>query len=152
MGRAKLAIGKNRDAIVKPSHPRDRQSPAAELPELDRRIHERIRLGILSALAINDSLSFNDLKRLLKTTDGNLSVHARKLEEAHYISCNKFFRGTHPAYRISPDRDGPQSPRGISGTDGRADTHDARGLGIYFLSAYFIQQSTLQILRFYDAH
>jgi DNA-binding HxlR family transcriptional regulator len=59
--------------------------------ELDRLIHERIRLGIVSALAVNESLSFNDLKRLLKTTDGNLSVHARKLEEAGYISCSKYF-------------------------------------------------------------
>ena len=103
MGRTKLAIGKNRDVIVKPLHPRERQSAAAELPELDRRIHERIRLGILSALAINDSLSFNDLKRLLKTTDGNLSVHARKLEEAHYVSCTKFFEGRIPRteYRLT---------------------------------------------------
>jgi len=59
--------------------------------ELDRLIHERIRLGIVSALAVNDALSFNDLKRLLKTTDGNLSVHARKLEEAGYIACSKYF-------------------------------------------------------------
>lgn len=59
--------------------------------ELDRLIHERIRLGIVSALAVNESLSFNDLKRLLKTTDGNLSVHARKLEEAGYITCSKYF-------------------------------------------------------------
>jgi DNA-binding HxlR family transcriptional regulator len=66
------------------------------LPELDRIIHERLRLGIISALAINDSLSFNDLRRLLKTTDGNLSVHARKLEEARYITCRKFFEGRIP--------------------------------------------------------
>jgi len=59
--------------------------------ELDRLIHERIRLGIVSALAVNESLSFNDLKKLLKTTDGNLSVHARKLEEAGYIACSKYF-------------------------------------------------------------
>ncbi len=103
MGRTKLAIGKNRDVTVRPAHPRERQGAAAELPELDRRIHERIRLGILSALAINDSLSFNDLKRLLKTTDGNLSVHARKLEEAHYISCAKYFEGRIPRtdYRLT---------------------------------------------------
>ena len=69
---------------------------ALELPELDRLIHERIRLGIVSALAGNESLSFNDLKRILKTTDGNLSVHARKLEEAQYISCVKFFEGRVP--------------------------------------------------------
>lgn len=74
-----------------------------EIPELDRLIHERARLGIVSALAVNDSLSFNDLKRLLKTTDGNLSVHARKLEEAGYISCQKFFEGRIPRteYRLS---------------------------------------------------
>ena len=102
MGRTKLAIGKNRDANVRPAHSHERR-PAAELPELDRRIHERIRLGILSALAINESLTFNDLKRLLKTTDGNLSVHARKLEEAHYISCAKFFEGRIPRteYRLT---------------------------------------------------
>jgi DNA-binding HxlR family transcriptional regulator len=77
--------------------------PSLELPELDRLIHERIRLGIVSALATNDSLSFNDLKRVLKTTDGNLSVHARKLEEAQYISCVKFFEGRVPRteYRLT---------------------------------------------------
>jgi DNA-binding HxlR family transcriptional regulator len=76
---------------------------APELPDLDRLIHERIRLGIISALATNDSLSFNDLKRVLKTTDGNLSVHARKLEEAQYISCVKFFEGRVPRteYRLT---------------------------------------------------
>ena len=77
---------------------------ADELPDLDRLIHERIRLGIVSALAINDSLSFNDLRRLLKTTDGNLSVHARKLEEAAYVTCHKFFEGRipHSEYRLTP--------------------------------------------------
>jgi len=75
-----------------------------DLPELDRIIHERLRLGIVSALAINDSLSFNDLRRLLKTTDGNLSVHARKLEEARYIACHKFFESRIPRteYRLTP--------------------------------------------------
>lgn len=79
------------------------RAQAPELPELDRLIHERIRLGIVSALATNDSLSFNDLKRVLKTTDGNLSVHARKLEEAQYISCVKFFEGRVPRteYRLT---------------------------------------------------
>jgi DNA-binding HxlR family transcriptional regulator len=72
--------------------------------DLDRLIHERIRLGIVSALAVNDSLSFNDLKKLLKTTDGNLSVHARKLEEAAYITCAKYFDGRLPKteYRLAP--------------------------------------------------
>ena len=70
---------------------------------LDRLIHERIRLGIVSALAVNDRLSFNDLKRLLKTTDGNLSVHARKLEEAGYVVCDKRFEGRVPKteYRLA---------------------------------------------------
>jgi len=63
---------------------------------LDRLIHERMRLGIVSALAANESLTFNELKGLLQTTDGNLSVHARKLEEAAYISCTKSFEGRVP--------------------------------------------------------
>src|SRR5207248_10318666 len=71
--------------------------------ELDRLIHERLRLGIISALAVNDRLTFNDLKRLLRTTDGNLSVHARKLEEAQYIVCTKSFEGRMPKteYRLT---------------------------------------------------
>jgi DNA-binding HxlR family transcriptional regulator len=98
-------------AVREPARSRARQHapaetpelPELELPELDRLIHERIRLGIVSALATNDSLSFNDLKRVLKTTDGNLSVHARKLEEAQYISCVKFFEGRVPRteYRLT---------------------------------------------------
>ena len=63
---------------------------------LDRLIHERMRLGIVSALAVNDSLTFNDLKRVMRTTDGNLSVHARKLEDAKYITCTKSFEGRVP--------------------------------------------------------
>jgi DNA-binding HxlR family transcriptional regulator len=66
------------------------------IPSLDRLIHERIRLGIVSALAANTSLTFNELKKLLRTTDGNLSVHARKLEEAGYIGCSKSFQGRMP--------------------------------------------------------
>ena len=64
--------------------------------ELDRLIHERLRLGIVSALAGNVSLTFNELKEILKTTDGNLSVHARKLEDAEYITCAKSFDGRTP--------------------------------------------------------
>ena len=64
--------------------------------DLDRLIHERIRLGIVSALAVNDHLTFNDLKKLLDTTDGNISVHARKLEDAEYIACSKSFEGRMP--------------------------------------------------------
>jgi DNA-binding transcriptional ArsR family regulator len=64
--------------------------------ELDRLIHERMRLGIVSALAVNELLSFSDLKTILKTTDGNLSVHARRLEQAEYITCTKYFEGRLP--------------------------------------------------------
>lgn len=92
-GKAALAAAPSRASSHRPM----------ELPELDRLIHERIRLGIVSALATNESLSFNDLKRILKTTDGNLSVHARKLEEAQYIACTKFFEGRVPRtqYRLT---------------------------------------------------
>jgi DNA-binding MarR family transcriptional regulator len=73
------------------------------LPKLNRLIHERIRLGIVSALAVNDSLTFSDLKGLLQATDGNLSVHARKLEDAGYIECRKSFQGRMPRteYRLT---------------------------------------------------
>ena len=64
--------------------------------ELDRLIHERVRLGIVSALAVNGSVTFTDLRGLLHTTDGNLSAHARKLEEAGYIACRKSFEGRVP--------------------------------------------------------
>jgi DNA-binding HxlR family transcriptional regulator len=73
-----------------------RTTEKSAAPNLDRLIHERLRLGIISALAANESLTFSDLKRLMNTTDGNLSVHARKLEEAGYISCTKFFEGRLP--------------------------------------------------------
>ena len=71
--------------------------------DLDRLIHERVRLGIVSALAVNRSLTFNELKAMLKTTDGNLSVHARKLEEGDYIVCTKSFAGRLPKteYRLT---------------------------------------------------
>jgi len=103
VGRPKLAT--RRHGVVR-SRPAERAGEAGqlELPELDRLIHERLRLGIISALAVNQSLSFNDLKRLLKTTDGNLSVHARKLEEAGYIACSKSFEGRIPRteYKLTP--------------------------------------------------
>src|SRR5205085_5302969 len=78
-------------------------SAAIGAPKLDRLIHERLRLGILSALAVNESLTFNELKKLLDTTDGNLSVHARKLEEAGYVTCAKSFAGRVPRsdYKLS---------------------------------------------------
>ena len=80
-----------------------RARAAEKAPGLDRLIHERMRLGIVSALAVNESLTFNDLKGLLKTSDGNLSVHTRKLEEAQYVACTKSFDGRIPKteYRLT---------------------------------------------------
>jgi DNA-binding MarR family transcriptional regulator len=94
---------------VKPHAQRPAKAPAepvaveAALPNLDRLIHERMRLGIVSALAVNESLTFNELKKLLQTTDGNLSVHARRLEEASYVDCAKSFEGRMPKteYRLT---------------------------------------------------
>ena len=92
--------------------------------QLDRLIHERVRLGILSALAVNDTLSFNDLKRLMKATDGNLSVHARKLEEAQYVACTKSFDNRTPRtqYRLTA------TGRRAHQRDG-APSEDARDVG-----------------------
>ena len=73
--------------------------------QLDRIIHERVRLAIVSALAANESLTFTNLKKLLETSDGNLSIHARKLEDAGYIDCEKYFEGRVPktAFRITDE-------------------------------------------------
>ena len=98
-------------ARSRPAEADDREPEAgreplpAPVPEkLDRLIHTRLRLGIVAALAVNESLTFNDLKSLLSTTDGNLSAHARKLEEAGYIACEKSFRGRKPRteFRLEP--------------------------------------------------
>jgi DNA-binding MarR family transcriptional regulator len=91
-----------RSTKVEADAPRQRAEKRSTL-ELDRLIHERLRLGIVSALAVNDRLTFNDLKRLLQTTDGNLSVHARKLEDAEYVACDKSFEGRVPRteYRLT---------------------------------------------------
>ena len=80
------------------------QHPEAEALELDRLIHERVRLGIVSALAVNGSLTFTDLRNLIGTTDGNLSAHARRLEEAGYVLCHKTFEGRTPKteYELTP--------------------------------------------------
>jgi len=77
--------------------------PGAAALQLDRLIHERMRLGIVSALAAGDGLTFNELKALLRTTDGNLSVHARKLEDAGYVTCAKAFveRVPQTTYRLT---------------------------------------------------
>jgi DNA-binding HxlR family transcriptional regulator len=101
---ARTRLETRKHTLIRQHTPQRSASPEAEdFPELDRLIHERMRLGIISALAVNQSLSFNDLKRLLKTTDGNISVHARKLEEAGYISCSKSFEGRMPRteYRLT---------------------------------------------------
>lgn len=81
------------------------KTPRRVLPDLDRMIHERMRLGIVSALAAAESLSFPELRRLLDASDGNLSVHARRLEEAGYVSCAKSFEGRVPktVYRLTAE-------------------------------------------------
>jgi DNA-binding MarR family transcriptional regulator len=71
------------------------------IPDFDRLIHEKTRLAIVSALAVNPTLTFNELKAILKTTDGNVSVHTRKLEEANYLSCKKSFEGRVPRTEYS---------------------------------------------------
>jgi DNA-binding HxlR family transcriptional regulator len=98
VGKSALKQTSQRKTGAAPARLRDvpASKPKNPAPSLERLIHERLRLGIISALAANDSLSFNDLKALLHTTDGNLSVHARKLEEAGYIACSKYFEGRQP--------------------------------------------------------
>ena len=100
---ARTSMARKETPVEKPE-PQVRAGGAGQaLPDLDRLIHERMRLGIVSALAANPSLTFNELKKLLRTTDGNLSVHARKLEEANYIACTKSFEGRMPRteYRLT---------------------------------------------------
>ena len=94
------AARKERDKKPQPALAHGAAPPAAQL---DRLVHERLRLGILSALSVSESLSFSEIKKLLDTTDGNLSVHARKLEEAGYIACTKGFEGRVPRteYRLT---------------------------------------------------
>ena len=104
MAESNLAPKGGHDPTPGPSLRGVRGGAAARPLELDRLIHERMRLAIVSALAVNDSLSFNELKRLLDTTVGNLSVHARRLEQAGYIGCTKSFEGRVPRtqYTLSP--------------------------------------------------
>ncbi|HXB73758.1 MAG TPA: transcriptional regulator [Candidatus Acidoferrales bacterium] len=96
--RRALPLGKEREKKLLPLE------AVNDAHKLDRLVHERLRLGMLSALAVNESLTFNDLKKLLNTTDGNMSVHARKLEEAGYVSCTKSFAGRLPRtdYKLTP--------------------------------------------------
>ena len=108
---ARTAIARSADAgVSKPRSTKASKSAVQDtvenaLPNLDRIIHERMRLGIVSALAVNETLTFNELKKLLQTTDGNLSVHARRLEEAEYVGCTKSFEGRMPKteYRLTPE-------------------------------------------------
>jgi DNA-binding MarR family transcriptional regulator len=96
-----------KSAVVKTTKPKTVseaiESIESSVPNLDQVIHERMRLGIVSALAVNDSLTFAELKKLLQTSDGNLSVHARRLEEAKYVECEKSFEGRVPRteYRLT---------------------------------------------------
>ena len=92
----KHSTQKKRGAATELQDVRSSGKPKHPAPGLDRLIHERMRLGIVSALAANESLTFNDLKNLMNTTDGNLSVHARKLEDSGYIACTKSFEGRLP--------------------------------------------------------
>lgn len=92
-----------KSAAAKKSNESSKVSRVIEtkIPDLDRIIHEKTRLAMVSALAVNPTLTFNELKAILKTTDGNVSVHARKLEEATYISCRKSFAGRIPRTEYS---------------------------------------------------
>lgn len=100
---AKQAVKREtKKAQTTPKHPSAiRGDVPRSMHEIDRLIHERLRLGIISALAVNQSLTFNELKHLVKTSDGNLSVHARKLEEAGYLNCSKTFEGRTPKTEYS---------------------------------------------------
>jgi DNA-binding MarR family transcriptional regulator len=107
VGSLKSEVGSQKSEVRSPKSEVRSNKVGAEAPtrsplKLDRLIHERLRLGIVSALAVNEQLTFNDLKRLLQTTDGNLSVHASKLEEAGYIACDKSFeRRPRTDYRLT---------------------------------------------------
>ena len=95
MGRHALNADKKNPPEVRTA-PHRRAAVGTSAVNLDQVIHERVRLAIVSALAVNDELSFNDLKKLLEISDGNLSVHARKLEDAGYVRCAKSFVGRQP--------------------------------------------------------
>ncbi len=107
MAKKNLAIARENQAeeTTKPQALRIEKAAETVSGELDKVIHERMRLGIISALAANKSLSFTELKNLLNTTDGNISVHARKLEDAGYLTCEKSFNGRVPLteYRITSE-------------------------------------------------
>lgn len=109
MARQSSATTRDEFALTPTPSPADTKLRASNsqktVSELDRVIHERIRLGVVSALAVNEALSFSDLKEFLAVTDGNLSVHTRKLEDAGYVLCSKSFEGRIPRteYRLTDD-------------------------------------------------
>jgi DNA-binding MarR family transcriptional regulator len=94
--------------IVEAAAP-SREPVETKIPDFDRLIHEHTRLAIVSALAVNETLTFNELKAILNTTDGNVSVHTRKLEEANYLSCRKSFEGRIPRTRYSLTANGKRA-------------------------------------------
>src|SRR5688572_24695675 len=107
MAKSNLAkIIENSEENAKPKITKVEKAAENVSNELDKIIHERMRLGIISALAANEKLSFTDLKNLLNTTDGNISVHARKLEDAGYLECLKSFKGRTPLTEYSITRSG----------------------------------------------
>src|SRR6185436_18033374 len=103
MSKKNLAVRKIED---RPKGLRIEKAAEKVSAELDKVIHERVRLGIISALAANERLSFTELKNLLNTSDGNVSVHARKLEEAGYMTCEKSFKGRMPLTEYAITKDG----------------------------------------------
>ncbi len=111
MAKRNLAIQLDEEAVKQPSKPVivSASDRAGQTADLDRLIHERTRLAIISALAVNEVMTFNDLKTLLNTTDGNLSVHARKLEEGDYLVCTKTFDGRIPKTEFSLTKAGKQA-------------------------------------------
>ena len=126
---------------------RRRAAPENTATNLDRLIHERTRLAIVSALAVNESLTFNELKQLLRATDGNLSVHARKFEDAGYLGCTKSFDGRMPKTEYRLTRRRPPRARKISESHGSSDPRHARRLGSQiFLPGYSMNKSTLKII------
>ena len=115
-------------------------------PKLDRLIHERLRLGILSALSVNESLTFNELKKLLDTTDGNLSVHARKLEEAGYVACTKSFEGRMPRTEYRLTAAGRRALERYLDHMEALDPGHARPVeSLFFMPDNFTSQSTLHV-------
>lgn len=106
---AKNLAVKRKDEIDAPAALRIEKAAETVSNDLDKVIHERMRLGIVSALAANEKLSFTELKNLLNTTDGNISVHARKLEEAGYVTCEKSFKGRMPLTEYAITKEGKKA-------------------------------------------